>query len=106
MTKKNTTMSDTTKPARVIATRVRIAENELDQIKPGTELYKRAAESLAEAGQSQEYIVRAAALYEREGEIEIDDDAAVSLGADAGAYVQGWLWVPDEEIAEDEEDNA
>jgi len=94
------------KPTRIIATRVRIAENELDQIKPGTELYKRAAEALAEAGRSQEYIVRAAALYAREGEIEIDDDAAVSLGDDAGAYVQGWLWVPDEEIAEDEEDNA
>lgn len=95
-------MSETTKPTRVIATRVRVAENELDQIKPGTALYKRAAETLAEAGRSQKYIVRAAEIYGRDGEIEIDDDAAVSLGADAGAYVQGWLWVPDE----DEEDDA
>lgn len=96
-------MSETTKPTRVIASRVRIAENELDQIKPGTELYRRAVETLAEAGRSQEYIVRAAEIYGRDGEIEIDDDAAVSLGVDAGAYVQGWLWVPDEEIDEDDD---
>ncbi|MBI3835031.1 MAG: hypothetical protein HY287_11945 [Planctomycetes bacterium] len=28
-----------------------------------------------------------------EGELEIDDNAIVSLGADNGAYVQAWLWV-------------
>jgi hypothetical protein len=85
-----------------LATRVRIAESELDQIKPGTELYKRAVDSLEEAREGWIYIQRAEHLYAREGEIEIDDDAAVSLGADDGAYVQGWLWVPDEE--EDEDD--
>lgn len=31
--------------------------------------------------------------YEREGEIEIDDNAAVSRGDDTGAYVQAWVWV-------------
>ena len=35
------------------------------------------------------------------GEIEIDDDAAVSMSED-GAYVQGWLWVADEEKQEDD----
>jgi hypothetical protein len=28
-----------------------------------------------------------------DGEIEIDDDALVSVGEDCGAYVQAWLWV-------------
>lgn len=40
---------------------------------------------------------RAAAkrLHEREGELEIDDEATVSHGDDAqGAYVQAWVWVP------------
>lgn len=31
---------------------------------------------------------------EKEGEIEIDSDALVSDGADNGAYVQAWVWVP------------
>ncbi len=29
-----------------------------------------------------------------EGEVEVDSDALVSSGEDAGAYVQGWVWVP------------
>lgn len=29
----------------------------------------------------------------REGELEIDDDAVISLGFDNGAYVQAWIWV-------------
>lgn len=29
----------------------------------------------------------------REGELEIDDSAVVSWGADNGAYVQAWLWI-------------
>lgn len=39
----------------------------------------------------------------RDGEIEIDDDAVVSTGADAGAYVAAWVWVADleEETADD-----
>jgi hypothetical protein len=31
-----------------------------------------------------------------DGEIEVDDDAVVSIGGDGGAYVQAWLWVSDE----------
>lgn len=31
--------------------------------------------------------------YEREGELEIDDNAVVSHGSDTGAYVQSWVWV-------------
>lgn len=34
--------------------------------------------------------------FARDGEIEFDDDAVVSLGDDPGAYVQGWIWVDNE----------
>ncbi len=34
-----------------------------------------------------------AKAQQREGELEVDDDAVVSLGDDAGAYVQAWVWV-------------
>jgi len=40
---------------------------------------------------------RAKELYHDEGEIEVDDGATVSIGEDAGAYVQAWVWVPSEE---------
>lgn len=33
-------------------------------------------------------------LHHRDGELEIDDNARVSHGADDGAYVQAWVWVP------------
>lgn len=32
-----------------------------------------------------------------EGELEVDEGAPVSMGDDDGAYVQGWIWVPNEE---------
>jgi len=38
--------------------------------------------------------IRAKDLYHEEGEIEVDGDAAVSLGNDDGAYVAAWVWVP------------
>lgn len=54
-----------------------------------------------------QYVDAAYRLYHEEGEIEIDTDrhseepAKVSRGDDegaAGAYVQAWVWVPDEEV--------
>lgn len=36
---------------------------------------------------------RAQAKHHRDGEIEIEDDATVSLSGDHGAYVQAWIWV-------------
>ena len=36
---------------------------------------------------------RARELYHYEGQVEVDSDAEVSLGEDAGAYVQAWVWV-------------
>lgn len=29
----------------------------------------------------------------KDGEVEVDDNAAVSEGDDNGAYVQAWVWV-------------
>jgi hypothetical protein len=40
---------------------------------------------------------RAKEIWQREGEIEIDDTARVSRGTEAGAYVAAWVWVPDPE---------
>lgn len=41
-----------------------------------------------------QFIAKAKELYEKEGEIEIDDNAEISTSdADAGAYVQAWVWV-------------
>lgn len=42
------------------------------------------------------YRAAAAAQYGSDGEVEIDSNAIVSLGADPGAYVQAWVWVYDE----------
>jgi hypothetical protein len=46
----------------------------------------------------------------RDGDLEFDDNAVVSMGSDPGAYVQGWKWVdqcdlPDEGDEGDEGDN-
>ncbi len=37
----------------------------------------------------------------REGDMECDQDAAVSLGEDPGAYVMTWKWVSDDALAEE-----
>ena len=38
----------------------------------------------------------ARAEWEKDGEIEIDDDAVISESEDGGAYVQAWVWVYDD----------
>ena len=56
----------------------------------------RAAIKKAEAPRSADdlAVVKAAQdEWNRDGEIELDDDAIVSWGADDGAYVQAWVWV-------------
>ena len=42
------------------------------------------------------YRARAKELYCVEGEIEVDSNARISRGDDHGAYVEAWLWVPDD----------
>jgi hypothetical protein len=41
--------------------------------------------------------------HQKDGELEIDDEAIVSISEDDGAYIQAWIWV--ELPHEDEEDN-
>lgn len=44
-------------------------------------------------------IEAARAIFEREGEIEIDDNAKISRArGENGAYVQAWVWVYDEDV--------
>jgi len=43
------------------------------------------------------YVDAARLIYARDGEIEVDEGAAVSHGADPGAYVQAWVWVTNKE---------
>jgi hypothetical protein len=49
--------------------------------------------------QRQDAIYRALAWEEwhRDGEVEVDDNAVVSVSDDGGAYVQAWVWVYDPE---------
>jgi hypothetical protein len=39
----------------------------------------------------------AAVEFAREGELEVDHDACVSMGDAAGAYVMAWWWITNEE---------
>lgn len=34
----------------------------------------------------------------KDGVLEVDDDAVVSISEDGGAYVMAWVWVGNEEI--------
>lgn len=47
---------------------------------------------------AQRYRAAAKELHGRDGEVEIDDGAALSFGDDAGTYVQAWVWVGDEDL--------
>lgn len=56
--------------------------------------------------QEQEDAYRAAAvsLYHRDGEVEIDAGAEVSVSTDGGAYVQAWVWVCESDLGPEGED--
>jgi hypothetical protein len=51
------------------------------------------------------YVQRAEDTLHRDGEVEIDDGALVSNGDDAGAYVQAWVWVPDDDDSDNTEED-
>ena len=73
--------------------RLRMTEDDLKDIKPDSPLYKRAAQELAEFADGETYREYARDRLHRDGDLEIDDDAAVSLGADNGAYIMCWKWL-------------
>lgn len=80
------------------STRVRINESDLEDIKPGTALHRRALEAFEEIEQGNPYREYARDRLDKDGELEFDEDAVVSLGADEGAYVMAWKWVDDESL--------
>ena len=43
-----------------------------------------------------DYVVAAKDMYHVDGELEVDDNAPVSMGEDPGAYVAVWVWIPKE----------
>jgi hypothetical protein len=51
---------------------------------------------------------RAAAQAQADDELEVDEDAIVSVGSDPGAFVQAWIWISNEEagIKDDDEDTC
>ena len=92
------------------AIRLRVTEDDLKDIKPDSPLYKRAAQELAEFGAGERYREYARDRLNLDGDLEIDDDAAVSLGADSGAYIMCWKWIDNdtmraEDYLEDADDN-
>lgn len=63
-----------------------------DVIAKLNELYKERVDDEND-GESKAYVSTARAQYNRDGEVEIDDNAVVSRGDDGGAYVAAWVWV-------------
>lgn len=62
---------------------------------------------MTEEQQIEAYRRAARENHYRDGELEIDGNAVVSLGDDPGAYVQAWVWVTAAEAGvphEDDED--
>ena len=51
-------------------------------------------EQLAVWHEEDRYRSAAEEFFHKDGECEIDEGAKVSRGADEGAYVQAWIWVP------------
>lgn len=72
------------------ATCVHLNDDELKDIKPGTELYKRAKKALRERLNNEQYVKQAQFYYKDSEEFMVDSDAAVSVGMDH-VYVSGWV---------------
>lgn len=49
-----------------------------------------------------QFIEAARRMYQRDGEIEVDDNAKLSRGDDPGCYVQAWVWVYDSDCRKEE----
>ena len=49
------------------------------------------------AKKAQRYREAAQREWTRDGELEIDDGAPVSMGDDPGAYVQAWVWISNDQ---------
>lgn len=80
--------------------RIRIEESDLKDVIPDSNLHKKIiaqiAQDLLEPYQKK-YLDHARKNIQINGELEFDDDAAVSISDDGGAYVMCWKWIRDEE---------
>lgn len=52
----------------------------------------------------QDWIDKARTLYQKDGKVEVDDGAIVSLSEDGGAYVMAWVWVSNADMGIKDED--
>jgi hypothetical protein len=75
------------------STRLQISDDDLKDIKPASPLYWRVTEALASIEAGRPYVKYAEDRLQRDGDLEIDDDAVVSLGFDDGAYIMCWKWI-------------
>jgi hypothetical protein len=78
------------------AIRMRITDDDLKDIKPDSPLYVRVVAELCEFDEESPYRKYAKDRLQVDGDLEFDDDAAVSLGADNGAYIMCWKWIDDD----------
>lgn len=62
---------------------------------------QRAVKSYEDTKDAPYYVEAAKSLYHRDGEVEVDEGAVVSEGADNGAYVAAWVWVPEETMKDE-----
>lgn len=48
------------------------------------------------------YLAYAQENFHRDGELEFDENAKVSISEDGGAYVQAWKWIDSSSLNEEE----
>jgi hypothetical protein len=57
-----------------------------------------------------QYVQAARRLHDKEGECEVDEYepklTQVSRGADLGAYVMAWVWVPEDEAEKEDAEES
>ena len=63
-----------------------------------TELPDAPAEQPDNGITDEQYRAAAKDQYDRDGEVEIDDNAKISRGDAPGAYVEAWVWVGNAEV--------
>lgn len=65
----------------------------------GAEIVRQVEERKARHTEA-EYVAAARRMHHDEGTLEVEPDAPVSWAVgEGGAYVQAWVWVPDDAIA-------
>lgn len=78
---------------------VHVKQEDLVDINPASDLFKRATEGLADrySEDGKQAVNYAMECLHKDSDFEVDHDAAVSF-ADDGTYVMGWSWVGNDDI--------